>query len=588
MSAHESHYDVAILGAGLAGLSLARQLLRRGRKRVLVLDKRSELPAPDQKVGEATVQVSGYYFSKVLDLEEHLFRAHLMKYNLRFHWKTGAGDSSAYEGYGQAYIRNLSNIASYQLDRNALEAELLRLNREDPCFTLLAPIRGLEVELLSPGPHHLRFEEDGGEREVRAEWVVDGSGRARILARQLGLTRPGPVRHGSAFLWVDGLLDIERLSPRTAQERRLAPERASLGHLPFWLATNHFVGEGFWVWVIPLQGKTSIGLVFDRDVVHYRDVSTAEKLIAWIVREFPLFGRDLPGREVLHFAAMPDYGYDCAQTLSADKWAMTGMAGRFSDPLYSPGGDLIAISNTAITDAILTPDGPELDAKVRAFEQLMRAVYEAYLPSYAESYNVLGDQEAYVLKYTWELTVYFAFYVFPFINDLTTDRRFLLAFFNRFGRLGAVNRNLMRFLSAYARWAKKELAVPAAPIFFDFPSLAPLAKAEKTFYRVGVSVDEAKQVLQGQVENLGELARFIFAYLTSVVVGDPAALFHREFVAAIDPAIHSFDPAELCRRWQGTAAASGSYPWSFDVTVMEPFRTARAVARVPHDAMEVA
>ena len=40
------------------------------------------------KVGEATVQVSGYYFSKVLELEEHLMREHFLKYNLRFFWPT--------------------------------------------------------------------------------------------------------------------------------------------------------------------------------------------------------------------------------------------------------------------------------------------------------------------------------------------------------------------------------------------------------------------------------------------------------------------------------------------------------------------
>lgn len=571
-------YDAVILGAGLAGLSLARQLLLSSRKRILVLDKRSEIPAPDQKVGEATVQVSGYYFSKVLDLEEHLFLEHLMKYNLRFHWKTGTGDSGAYEGYGQAYIRNLSNIASYQLDRNKLEAELLRLNLADPCFTLAAPVRDLDVELAAPGPHRVSYTTAEGTRTVTAEWVVDGSGRARILARQLGLTGPGPIRHGSAFLWVDGLVDIERLTARGPRERRLKRERASLGHLPFWLATNHFVGEGFWVWVIPLQGKTSIGLVFDREVIDHREVSSAEKLIAWIVREFPLFGRDLPGREVVHFAAMPDYGYDCAQTISAEKWAMTGMAGRFSDPLYSPGGDLIAIHNTAITDAILTGDSPELPAKIRAYEQLLRAVYEAYVPGYAESYNVLGDQEAFILKYTWELAIYFAFYVFPFINDLFTDRRFLLAFFNRFGRLGPANRNLVRFLSAYARWAKAELAVPPEPILHDFPALMPLAKAEKTFYKVGLTVDEAKEVLAEQLSNLEELARFTLAYLTSVVVGDPAALFHREFVAAIDLATHPFDPEELRRRWRNAGAPSAAFPWTFDATVMEPFRAARGAA----------
>ncbi len=82
--AFAEQYDVVIIGAGLAGLSLARQLLLNSEKKILLVEKRAEIPPSQQKVGEATVQVSGYYFSKVLDLEEHLLREHFMKYNLRF------------------------------------------------------------------------------------------------------------------------------------------------------------------------------------------------------------------------------------------------------------------------------------------------------------------------------------------------------------------------------------------------------------------------------------------------------------------------------------------------------------------------
>src|SRR5436190_1055136 len=128
------HCDVLIIGAGLAGLSLARQLLLNSDKNVLLIDKRSQIPSPHQKVGEATVQMSAYYFSKVLDLEEHLLREHFMKYNLRFYWKTAGRENRNFEDYGQAYIRNISNIASYQLDRNKLEAEMLRLNLKHPNF----------------------------------------------------------------------------------------------------------------------------------------------------------------------------------------------------------------------------------------------------------------------------------------------------------------------------------------------------------------------------------------------------------------------------------------------------------------------
>jgi len=67
-------YDVVILGAGLAGLSLARQLLMYTDRTVLLLDKLENPPGKNQKVGESLVQLAGYYFSKILDLEYHLLK----------------------------------------------------------------------------------------------------------------------------------------------------------------------------------------------------------------------------------------------------------------------------------------------------------------------------------------------------------------------------------------------------------------------------------------------------------------------------------------------------------------------------------
>ena len=162
---------------------------------------------------------------------------------------------------------------------------------------------------------------------------------------------------------------------------RLRKDRAAVGHLPVWLATNHFVGEGFWFWVIPLQGKTSLGLVYDHTIFPRERVATVKKLIEWVCEEFPLFARDLPYRKILDHGSFKDFAYGCAQTLHPSRWALSGEAGRFTDPLYSPGGDFIALHNTLITDAILTTEARELAAKCQLYELLMQSLYESLLPS---------------------------------------------------------------------------------------------------------------------------------------------------------------------------------------------------------------
>jgi len=560
-----SKYDVVIIGGGKAGLTLARQLLLRSSKTILHLEKEETIPVQKQKVGESNVQVQGHYLAKVLDMEEHLCNHHVMKYNLRFMWKAEGRSGERFEDFGHSYIRKFSNIACYQLDRNKFEGELIRLNREDPCYTLQEGAKVKDVELCEGAePHTVQFTLNGEEKRVHANWVVDTSGRNRRLATNLETKKGSEIRHSSSFFWTEGLVNIEKLTDSSLDEIRMRPERRSLGHLPFWLATNHFMGEGFWFWVIPLHSRTSFGLVYDNNLVDAREVSTKDKLLEWLYERFPLFERELGKQEIIDFQVLRNYSHDCENTISKDRWAMSGFAGRFTDPLYSPGGDMIAIYNTLITDSILTEDEEALAAKIKGYEMMMRTIYMSFVPSFHDSYDALGDQESFSMKYVWELSVYFGYYVFPFINDLYTDRLFLVAYLRRFSKLGNINRNLLKFISGFYQWKRDNEEGDPDPKFFEFMNVESLSRAESTFYEVGVSVDEAVKVLDDQFENLTELARFFLAHMCSRVVGDPALALSKAHVESIDLSSIVFNVEEISRTWNILPASGEKYEWNLN------------------------
>lgn len=560
-------FDVVVIGAGLAGLTLVRHLLIKTNKTILLLERRAHVPSPRQKVGESTVQLGAYYYSRVLDLEEHLWHDQLLKYNLRFYWKTAGRRNDALEDYSQAYIRSISNIACYQLDRNRFEEELLRLNVAESRLTFEPDVQ-VDVELRPRDTHCVSFTRAGVMHTVEATWVVDTSGRGKCLARRMDLARPNPIHHGTSYFWVDGLLDIERLTSMPREAVRLAPSRSEAGHFPQWLATNHFMNEGLWFWVIPLRGKTSLGLVYDNRLIRRQEVETPELLCDWLAREFPLFTADLARRRIVDRGSYRDFSYDCAQTISPERWALSGEAGRFTDPFYSPGSDLISIHNTLIVHAIQQDDA---SPTCRIYEQLMRAAYQATVPTYAVSYNVLGDQEAFVLKYTWELSVYFSFYVFPFINDLLTDSRFITGYLARFARLGRLNESLQQLLSDFAQWKLQRGLRPATPVFHDFTSIETLRRAEQTFYKVGLGADEALRVLDDQLKNLQELARFIGAHVHGAVLGDPRAVTNGAFVDSIVPEALRFNPALMQAAYAGTAGRASRHNWTFNPHAMAAF-----------------
>ena len=84
-------YDAVILGGGLAGLTLARQLhLEAPHIRVLVVEKRKH-PVREAafKVGESSVEIGAHYLQVVLKLEPHLRAGQLEKLGLRYFFPQG-------------------------------------------------------------------------------------------------------------------------------------------------------------------------------------------------------------------------------------------------------------------------------------------------------------------------------------------------------------------------------------------------------------------------------------------------------------------------------------------------------------------
>jgi hypothetical protein len=116
------HYDVVVMGGALSGGATATLLLRKNPGlRLLIVEKSERL---GRRVGEATVEVSAYFMSRVLGLTQYLNESHLVKQGLRF-WFTSPevkDPSEASEPGGRYQVR----LPSYQLDRATFDEEVLR------------------------------------------------------------------------------------------------------------------------------------------------------------------------------------------------------------------------------------------------------------------------------------------------------------------------------------------------------------------------------------------------------------------------------------------------------------------------------
>ncbi len=239
-----------------------------------------------------------------------------------------------------------------------------------------------EIQLADSGPHAVRFEQDGSEHELAADWLVDASGRAGILRRQLGLQVDNGHHANAAWFRLATRIDIDDWS----QE---ATWHARCDYRERWLSTNHLVGPGYWVWLIPLSsGSHSVGIVADESMHPLREYNSFERALSWLQAHQPQLARVIEEKRhtLQDFIALRRFSYGCKRVFSPRRWALTGEAGLFLDPFYSPGTDFIAIANTYITELICRDRaGSSIEMHAGIYEQIYFSFYESTLALYATS-----------------------------------------------------------------------------------------------------------------------------------------------------------------------------------------------------------
>lgn len=590
-------FDVVICGGGLAGLTLARQLRRALPTWSIALVERTARPLPEAacKVGESSVEIGSQYFER-LGLTEYLLSRQLVKFGLRFF--PGGGDMPI-EQRTEIGPSQEPPVRSYQLDRGRFENDLREMN-EQLGVRLFEGYRVRAVQLAAAGENHVldivpvsaqsslqaqsSFQAQSAmptesvteapieraSQRLAARWVIDATGREALLRKQLELSEPtGHVAHAGWFR-VAGRIDITKWVEPT-------PDNAAWhGHEwanNRWRSTNHFMGAGYWAWIIPLaSGNTSVGIVVHDERFSFNTVRTYEQCLEFLASHEPHVHRRVSASPPLDFRCLKGYSHTARALWSAERFAIVGEAGAFVDPLYSPGSDFIAFANSFTTELLLADSrGEDLTGKVERFNARYRALVSNAIDLFRHAAPVYGHARAMAAKVYFDNFAYWSFLAQYYVQDIyALDGSDHDAYVNLGIRFAELSNRVQLLLRAWANH------VPHKPVpgFVGMPRFPSLLVDAYMDLQKRLTADEAKALLELRLEQGREIADELALRVlleTSVDSG-------RQILAEVGDSAWTWSEARLAAEYQtGVTRRKGLSPAVRDVE-----RTLGRAIKHPH------
>ncbi|MES2705248.1 MAG: NAD(P)/FAD-dependent oxidoreductase [Verrucomicrobiota bacterium] len=396
-------YDVVVIGGALSGAATATLLLRHNPGiRVLIVEKSATL---GRRVGEATVEISGYFMSRVLGMTQYLNENHLVKQGLRFWFKneevTNVSEASE---LGAKY---LSRIPSYQLDRATFDEEVLR-RAVAAGAELIRPATVSNVELNDGGPQSMEIKHGDSTRKITTRWIVDASGLAAVLARKNGWWKSN-TEHPTAAAWSrwKGVKDWD--------SRELAVKYPAWSRAVYGIrntATNHIIGDGWWSWWIPLKGgDVSVGFVIDQRIASFTEEGgkLGDRIKAFLMKH-PVAREMLADatfcEEDMHWRKNLAY---YSTTFAGDGFVLVGDAAAFMDPFYSPGMDWISFTTSSAANLITQQrKGKPMAGRVVDYNRDFRVSHRRWFESlYKDKYEYMGEFDLMSLAFRLDLGLYY-------------------------------------------------------------------------------------------------------------------------------------------------------------------------------------
>lgn len=339
-------------------------------------------------VGESLTEFSTLLIHEI-GLGAYLEEQHFHKYGLTFYFKEKIDDPTDYT-YATHEAMRIPPMPSNQLNRFTMAVRLRERAKELGVNIIDGTVT--DVSIREGGPHRVTYAADGGDPvHVETRWVVDASGRNRVLARKLGLKKASQFQRSSYWFRLEGF--DKRILGRMRQVK--APHHC----FDSYYVTHHFLGQHNWIWAIPMRPAPaeadrdliSIGIVYRPDL-YKREISSVEEFISEVGAEHPVVADLVRSGRIVDTNIFRNYFYETKQSYSRNGWFIIGDAGDTVDPLYSTGMAMTSLQIKQVA-ALVEADrnGALSEEYVSDLEALYKAIRDNLQYEIGRMYEVMGD-----------------------------------------------------------------------------------------------------------------------------------------------------------------------------------------------------
>lgn len=284
-------------------------------------------------MGESTIEITSQFLEEQLGLGDYLCKNHYPKFGLTYYFKLDPDnpDDRTYSVHSNeraptnslpldSWKSPMVRPLSWLLNRFTFDRDIIKMVDE---HVGIERIKGLvtEVDLGGQGGHTLTIKEtNGNTRSMKADWIIDGTGRNRLLAKKLGLVIKPEGQRDCFWFW---LADFDRSLLQNLNA--LGPKPPTLGepfHYDRYYTTHHFMGHGNWIWMIPIKAEDgseliSIGFVSHPDV--YEHERSVEDFIEQVSKVHPVVTDFVKSGRVVDTSLLRRYHYVVSKVYSPDR-----------------------------------------------------------------------------------------------------------------------------------------------------------------------------------------------------------------------------------------------------------------------------